>query len=410
MSAPPSPDGFTEDERRRYATRIVDDLLQIGPGETLFIETDSDGLPVAAEAARIAYARGADAVHLGVDPLTAIPHPNAVDGTDPRTWDAVVAAGAAVCTINGGAGGLDLGTFPAAAYDEGSVRWAQVYTPTPDWAAAVYPDTADPERALAEDLIRFAHAGPGDGRTAWRAHMDALHARAERCNELDLVALELRGDGTALRIGLLDVSRFRACEWSTSDGERFACNMPTEEVFVTPDPTQAEGSICTSRPIIVQLDAETVEAVTGRAEPMVIHVAALRGHMRGGRLVRDGLEVAAPGDMRLSDEERAECVWRHLTIDEGACALGEVGIVPGDNRVGRTGRLYGVANIDEQAGTHLGFGDSYRQGIEDDADDPRRNRSALHLDLTIGGPAMRIVGVGADGSSTVICADGHWAI
>src|SRR5439155_1331205 len=76
---------------------------------------------------------------------------------------------------------------------------------------------------------------------AWNEHMDRLERRAAALNAVQLDALRFRGPGTDLTVGLLPQSRFGAARFTTSWGRKHVPNMPTEEVFTTPDSRRAEG-------------------------------------------------------------------------------------------------------------------------------------------------------------------------
>ena len=55
--------------------------------------------------------------------------------------------------------------------------------------------------------------------------------------------MRLNGPGTDLTIGLTPKSRWVAAETETVWGQTHVPNMPTEEVFTTPDLRRAEGTV-----------------------------------------------------------------------------------------------------------------------------------------------------------------------
>ena len=76
---------------------------------------------------------------------------------------------------------------------------------------------------------------------AWSARADALVSTAERLSERRFDALHYEGPGTDLTIGLLPSSGWRAARFQTVDGIEHMPNLPTEEVFTTPDPERTRG-------------------------------------------------------------------------------------------------------------------------------------------------------------------------
>src|SRR5581483_1917413 len=84
---------------------------------------------------------------------------------------------------------------------------------------------------------------------AWREHLARLEARAEALTALDPDALHYRGPGTDLTVGLLPTARWGSARFRTSGGIDYVANMPTEEIFTTPDCRRAEGTIRSSLPL-----------------------------------------------------------------------------------------------------------------------------------------------------------------
>ena len=78
---------------------------------------------------------------------------------------------------------------------------------------------------------------------AWREHMDRLEARAAELTERRFDALRYRGPGTDFTVGLLGNTRWMSARFRTAEGREYVPNMPTEEIFTTPDWRRAEGVI-----------------------------------------------------------------------------------------------------------------------------------------------------------------------
>ena len=68
-------------------------------------------------------------------------------------------------------------------------------------------------------------------------------AKAATLDALGLDALHFEGPGTDLTVGLLPSSRWCAARFETVDGIVHAPNLPTEEVFTTPDPERVSGFV-----------------------------------------------------------------------------------------------------------------------------------------------------------------------
>jgi aminopeptidase len=97
-------------------------------------------------------------------------------------------------------------------------------------------------------------------------------------------------------------------------------------------------------------------------------------------------------------------------VDEGAARLGEVALVDRESRIGQLGRTFFTTLLDENAASHLALGDAYSSPIADDADLPRINASAVHIDFMIGSDDVSVTGTTKSGDRVPILRGGSWQI
>src|SRR4029079_9359736 len=71
--------------------------------------------------------------------------------------------------------------------------------------------------------------------------------RPMRSGQFDAIPLE--GPGTDLTLGLFGSSVWEAAEFETVDGIVHYPNLPTEEVFTTPDPLRVDGHVTATMPL-----------------------------------------------------------------------------------------------------------------------------------------------------------------
>ena len=127
-----------------------------------------------------------------------------------------------------------------------TTSWNIVPAPTPLVGRARLPG-ARPRGRVREALGgRRAHL-PARRRTirpqAWIERSNELKANAQRLTERRFDALRLHGPGTDLTIGLFPSAHWAAGDLETVDGRRHSPNLPTEEVFATPDPERVDGHV-----------------------------------------------------------------------------------------------------------------------------------------------------------------------
>jgi aminopeptidase len=266
-------------------------------------------------------------------------------------------------------------------------RWVIAGWPTDHWAGQVYPrlEPLKARRRLARDLVRFCRLEDEDGKgtSGWLKHLRTLNRRSARLTKLGLTRLELRGPGTELDVGFVAGTRWLGGQEELVDGRKLAANMPTEEVYTSPDPRQTTGTFRCTFPL----------SFRGR----LIH--GLRGEFSKGRLVR--LEAD-------SDDDR-DFVAGFIDTDRMGRRLGEVALVDASSRIGQTGRIYYNTLLDENAAAHIAFGSGFG-GTRSETPARAVNRSTIHLDVMIGGPELEATGFDARGRRIPLIREGAWQI
>jgi aminopeptidase len=270
-----------------------------------------------------------------------------------------------------------------AVVEERRVNWTVGPCPTPGWAKLVYPDL-DEDAALTrlwDQIAYICRLTDGDPVPAWEARLEKLLGAAAKLDGLDLDALRFEGPGTDLTVGLLPGSRWMAAKLETVGGIVHRPNLPTEEVFTTPDPTRTEGVVTSTKPLFV-----SGVAITG-----------LRVRFEGGRAVEISADRGAGNLQALCDR------------DAGGARLGEVALVDRESRIGGTDTVFFDTLLDENAASHIALGQGLGFAVQDE-DHHRMNQSQIHIDFMIGGNRVAVTGVLRDGTEVPLLRDGNWQI
>jgi aminopeptidase len=269
---------------------------------------------------------------------------------------------------------------------DGLCNWTIVAYPNEGWAQTVFGEP-DVER-LWEAVATAVRLDEPDPVAAWRDHIAKLDRRAAGLNERRFDALRYRGRGTDLTIGLHPESHWKAA-LDVSRGIEHVANMPTEEVFTTPDARRVDGVVRSTLPL--QIQGTIVRDLTVRFE--------------GGRAV----------DVRASSGEQV--MRTHVATDDGAARLGEVALVDSDSRVGKTGLVFYDTLFDENASSHIALGSSIAAAVDwapalspEERDERGVNQSSIHTDFMIGSPELEVDGITEDGEAVPILRNGDWQL
>jgi aminopeptidase len=268
-----------------------------------------------------------------------------------------------------------------------ATAWTVIACPTAGWATEVFGEP-DVDR-LWDEIEAVARLDAPDPVGAWRDHIAALDARARSLDERRFDALHFRGPGTDLRVGLITGAVWGAAGSTTNWGQDHVTNLPTEEVFTTPDRLRTEGVVRTTMPL------HWFGSVA----------SDISLHFEGGAIVE---ATATTGE---------EFVRSKLATDEGARFLGEVALVDMDSAVGKRGLLFRNSLLDENAASHIALGNGYTDpvpGSDTMTPDERLaagiNQSSIHIDVMIGGPEVDVDGLDAEGAATPILRRGVWVL
>lgn len=273
----------------------------------------------------------------------------------------------------------------------GKLSWCVIGVPTPGWAAEVFncEPSAEAEKKLWELLIPILRLDKPDPVKAWQEHANKLVRRATWLNNKNFREVHFEGPGTDLHVTLAKRSMWEAANAKTTAGLEFMANVPTEEIFTTPDWRGVEGKVRCTKPVTI----------------MGTQVDGMDFVFKNGSVVEFNAKTGR------------EALEQYLKMDEGATRLGEVALVGVDSPIHRAGRVFSSILFDENASCHIALGSGYINTWRDGASMSTEQKTAegfndsiVHTDFMIGSEAVSVTGVTHGGERVAIIVKGEFVI
>lgn len=225
---------------------------------------------------------------------------------------------------------------------------------------------------------------------AWDDKIKDNTQKRDLLNKLKLVKLKYKSkNGTDLEIGLpKNVIWWGAAKKSFDKTKDLIVNMPTEEVFTTPDRTKVNGIVCSSRPLPIK-----------------------------GKIIDEFKLTFKDGKVEEASASNDNDTLLELIKDlDGMDHLGECAFVDYDSPISNINMIFNSILIDENASCHLALGKGFpgcipngelmgdhellKNGI---------NQSKNHVDFMVGTPDLNITGTDLYGNEVPLFIDGNFA-
>ena len=274
---------------------------------------------------------------------------------------------------------------------DGKHQWVIAAHPSEKWAQKVFPDAADTVDRLWDAILKTVRVTEDNDPVAeWKAHTDFIAKKAEWLNAQGFSSLEYKSsNGTDFRVELIPGARWEGAGiHNPLNGAFYIPNMPTEEIFTSPYAGRCEGTLVAVKPLSWNsqiIDGFSITFENGRA-------------------------------VSCKAEKGQELLEKMIKMDECACMLGEVALVPKESPVNQCGFLFYETLFDENACCHVALGEGFKEVLPggddmtvEQAQEHGINDSIIHVDFMVGADDLSIDGIRPDGSRAHIFQNGTWA-
>lgn len=406
-----------EPKIKNYARLVVRKGVNVKPGQEVVVQSPVECAPFARVVVAEAYASGAGHVTViwADDAVTRLTYEHVVKSyfEQMSEWkrlqlDSLAQDGACFIFIEGADPAALKGIDPAKPAAASKARntqckvfrrgldynispWCIAGAPVVAWAREVFSGDAD-EVAIYKLWNAILHTARADGQdpeSDWELHDAAFEKNLRFLNDNRFDYLHYTSaNGTDLTIGMTKGHEWAGGKGETPDGHPFFPNIPTEEVFTSPDRMRADGIVYSAMPLIHH---------GNKVDDFWIKFEA-------GRVV--------DYDARVGKATLASII----DTDEGAARLGEVALISKNTPIRESGVLFYDTLYDENASCHLALGVGFPECIEDGYDMSKEellkqgvNVSSTHVDFMIGTDDIDITGITPDGREVVIFQNGQWS-
>ena len=270
------------------------------------------------------------------------------------------------------------------------IVWCIASVATSGRAKAMFPKSENSTNELWSAIFDACYINEDDPNKKWQHFLDENSKKTDILNRLKIKELHYKNKlGTDLKINLLENSVWCGAGEKTLDGQYFIANIPTQEVFTTPNRLGTNGIVKASKPLIYNgafIDEFYIEFKDGK----VIDFDAKKGK---------------------------ETLKEIIESDENACYLGEVALVDYNSPISKSGLIHYETLYDENASCHLALGSGFiecTKGFNNkDKDELLElgfNYSDNHVDFMIGTDDLSIVATTFDGKQIEIFKDGNFCV
>ena len=269
------------------------------------------------------------------------------------------------------------------------VDWCIASVATTEWGRLLFPNSITPKEDLWNLIFDICLIKEKDPLSAWDNKMNNNKNMCLKLTDMKIKELHYTNKlGTDLTISLSDKAMW--CGGSSIiNGREPIVNIPTEEVFTTPDKFKTNGRVYTSMPLI--------------HSGIMINDICLD--------FKDGKVINYTSSSGLDELKNI------LETDSESNMLGECALVDKNSKIAKSNVLFYETLFDENASCHIALGRGFKECLkngdkltEKELEQVGYNKSKNHVDIMIGTKDLNIIATTYEGKEIQIFKDGSFNI
>lgn len=269
------------------------------------------------------------------------------------------------------------------------IDWCIASVATKEWGDLLFPNKDNSLELLWETIFDICLVNTDNPEEEWTKKMEENHQMCENLTNMNIKELHYTSsNGTDLTIELPKNAIW--CGGSSRiKGRDPIVNMPTEEVFTTPNKYTTNGIIYSSLPLV-----------------------------HSGITIKDIMLEFTDGKITNFDASTGkEELQNIIELDEESSMLGEIALVDKNSKIAKTNILFYETLYDENASCHIAVGRGFKECIKDAqnlSDEELKqigyNNSQNHVDIMVGTNDLNITATTYDNQEILIFKDGSFNI
>lgn len=249
--------------------------------------------------------------------------------------------------------------------------WVICAYPNKRWAEFLFKNDVYAYSKLYDYIINMCMIDSDNPIKQWDECIKEINERKLKLQNMQIDKLLYKNDlGTDFEIGFPKNYKWINLDKKDNSGNSIIVNMPSYEIFTTPDYRTANGIVFSSKPLVFQgniIDKFYIE-------------------------FKDGIAVKYKA--KTGNEILKQLIENNINSNR----LGEVALVNHNSPISNTGIVFYNTLFDENASCHLALGkgnpstiDNYQNLTQKDLDNSGINNSNVHVDFMIGTPDLEII-------------------
>lgn len=273
--------------------------------------------------------------------------------------------------------------------ENNEVSWCIAAVATEEWGNIIFKDDSNAKEKLWNVIFDICMINDNDPCQAWTNKMAQNKKFCQKLTNLNIKTLHYQNSlGTDLTI---ELSQNNIWCGGASDikSDNLIVNIPTEEVFTTPNKFKTNGVVYCSKPLI--------------HSGIVINNIKLT--FKNGRVT----DYSASSGL-----EELENI---IKFDDESSMLGEVALVDYNSKISNSNIVFYETLFDENAACHIALGNGFKECIknsstmsEEELEKVGYNKSKNHVDIMIGTKDLSITATTYDNVEIEIFKNGSFNI